>query len=181
MVDSVIIAYAMMSISQYAFRVDIIPWNIPEKNNFQKNILSSILCFILKCIPINRLGDRGKVRSTLGKCEILLKNKQSLMIFPEGTRSRTGRINTQDFPYGVGRLLCSVPECKVLCIYSRGDGQNTYSTIPKRKEIFTVKSEVIQPISKFKGLKAQRDFSGQIISHLSKMEITYYAEHQKRY
>ena len=53
------------------------------------------------------------------------------MIFPEGTRSRTGRIDTENFSYGAGRLIEHIPECQVLCIYLRGDKQNTYSSIPK--------------------------------------------------
>jgi 1-acyl-sn-glycerol-3-phosphate acyltransferase len=179
MIDSLILAYAMMPIYQYTFRFNLIPWNVPEKKNFQRNIFSSMICYSLKCIPISRGGNRDRVKATLNKCMVLLQKHQNLMIFPEGTRSRTGYICTRDFPYGVGRLLNGVPECKVLCIYARGDHQRYHSTLPRYKEVFSVKTEVIRPVTKMKGLKAQRDISGQIIRHLFKMENNYFAEHRK--
>jgi 1-acyl-sn-glycerol-3-phosphate acyltransferase len=181
MIDSLILAYAMMPLYQSVFRFDRIPWNVPEKNNFHRNMASRLLCYALKCIPINRCGRRDEVSATLNRCISLLKHKQSLMIFPEGTRSRTGRVGTRDFPYGVGRLLSGVPECKVLCMYARGDHQQDYGFIPGYREVFTVQTEIIQPATNLKGLKAQRDMAGQIVHQLSRMEKKYFAEHRKRH
>ncbi len=179
MIDSLILAYAMMPLYRYVFRFDLMPWNVPEKKNFQRNFFSRIICYALKCIPVSRGGHRNSVNETLNRCKTILKQNQNLMIFPEGTRSRTGLISTRDFPYGVGRLLCCVPECRVLCIYARGDHQKEYSLVPGYKEIFSVKMEMIKPVTDARGLKAHRDISAQIIRHLSKMENQYFAEHRK--
>ena len=181
MIDSLVLAYAMMPLVQCAVRFERIPWNVPEKTNFHRNMVSRLICYALKCIPINRGGQRERVNATLSKCIAVLEKKQNLMIFPEGTRSRSGVICTNDFPYGVGRLFCSVPECKVLCMYARGDHQKSYSFIPRYKEVFTVKTEIMQPFTNLKGLKAQRDIAGQIVRHLAKMEKEYFAEHRKRH
>jgi len=179
MIDSLILAYAMMPLYQYIFRFDRMPWNVPEKKNFHRNFFSRIICYALKCIPVSRRGHRDSVNETLSRCKTILKQNQNLMIFPEGTRSRTGLISTRDFPYGVGRLLCCVPECRVICIYARGDHQKEYSLIPRYKEKFSVNAEMIKPFTDAKGLKAHRDISAQIIQHLSIMENQYFAVHRK--
>ena len=96
------------------------------------------------------------------------------MIFPEGTRSRSGRINMQEFPYGVGRLVCNIPNCRVMTIYLRGDGQKTFSNFPRHGETFTLTAEECRPKTVLKGLRAQRDCAGQIIAYLAKMEKEYF-------
>lgn len=173
LIDSVILAYAMMPIHRYMFQYKLLPWNVPEQMNFSSNIFVALACFLTKCIPIIRGGDRDAVKSTMAKCAYLLNKGENLMIFPEGTRSRSGRVNTEDFPYGVGRLVCNIPDCRVMAIYLRGDGQKTYSNFPRYKETFTMTVEEYRPITKLKGLRAQRDCSRQVIEHLSKMEKDY--------
>ncbi|RJP81924.1 MAG: 1-acyl-sn-glycerol-3-phosphate acyltransferase [Desulfobacteraceae bacterium] len=181
MIDSLILAYAMMPLYQAVFRFDRIPWNVPEKDNFHRNAAGRLICYALKCIPVNRGGQREGVSATLKKCITVLEKKQSLMIFPEGTRSRSGRICTRDFPYGVGRLMASVPECNVLCMYARGDHQKSYGFIPGYREVFTIRTGILHPVTNLKGLKAQRDMAGQIIRQLSGMEKAYFAEYRKRH
>ena len=174
MIDSVILAYAMMPLHRYMFHYRLVPWNVPEKMNFQRSIVVAFLCYLLKCIPVQRGGDRSSVKSTLDKCSYLLRKKEHLMIFPEGTRARNGRIDPEEFSYGVDRLLVNNPKCRVMCIYMRGDGQDTYSNFPKRNEIFTMKVEECNPETQLKGLRLQRDYARQIINHLIKMENDYF-------
>ena len=175
LIDSVILAYAMIPTYRYLFQYKSLPWNVPEQMNFNRNIFVGLACFLTKCIPIIRGGDRGAVKSTLAKCAFLLNKGENLMIFPEGTRSRSGRVNTEDFPYGVGRLFCNIPDCYVMAIYLRGDGQKTYSNFPRHGETFAMTVEECRPKTELKGLRAQRDCSGQIVEHLSKMEKDYFA------
>jgi 1-acyl-sn-glycerol-3-phosphate acyltransferase len=174
LIDSVILAYAMMPIYRYMFQYKLLPWNVPEQMNFNRNIFVGLVCFLTKCIPIIRGGDRDAVKSTLSKCAYLLDKGENLMIFPEGTRSRSGRVNTKDFPYGVGRLVCNIPDCRVMAIYLRGDRQKTFSDFPRRGERFTMIAEECRPKTDLKGLRAQRDCSGQIVTHLARMEKDYF-------
>ena len=120
MIDSAILVYATISLYAHLRHYRAIPWNLPERDNFQRNILLSIFCYLGKCIPVNRGGDRAEMKKTLDKCAYILSRKQNLMIFPEGTRSRTGQVNTKDFSYGVGRFIKDFPDCKVICLYLRG-------------------------------------------------------------
>lgn len=179
LIDSVILAYAMMPIHRYMFQYKLLPWNVPEQMNFNSNIFVSLACFLTKCIPIIRGGDRDAVKSTMLKCAFLLNKGESLMIFPEGTRSRSGRVNTEDFPYGVGRLVCNIPDCRVMAIYLRGDGQKTYSNFPRYGETFTMTVKECRPKTELKGLRAQRDCSRQIVEHLSQMEKDYFKSYRQ--
>jgi hypothetical protein len=182
MIDSIILTYIMMSLFRHFTQYRLIPWNLPERRNFQRNIILTVLCYLAKCIPINRGGDRDEMKKTLDNCFHLLDRKQSLFIFPEGGRSRTGRVNTDSYSYGVGRFIKDFEDSKVMCIYLRGDGQDTFGTIPRFGERFTVKVEIFQPqLTEQNGLKAQRYYAEQIVKHLARMEANYFSSHRKRY
>ncbi len=174
LIDSVILTYAMIPTYRYLFQYKLLPWNVPEQMNFNRNIFVGLICFLTKCIPVIRGGNRDAIKSTMAKWAFLLNKGENLMIFPEGTRSRSGRVNIEDFPYGVGRLFCSIPNCRVMAVYLRGDGQKTYSNFPRYKETFTIAVEQCRPKTELKGLRAQRDCSRQIVEHLSKMEKDYF-------
>lgn len=179
LIDSVVLAYAMIPTWRYMFQYKLLPWNVPEWMNFNRNPLVGLACFLTKCIPVVRGGDRGDVKSALGKCTHLLEKGENLMIFPEGTRSRKGRVNTEEFPYGTGRLLNSVPDCRVMCIYMRGKGQDSYSSFPRYGETFTLAVEECRPETTSRGLRGQRDCAAQIVSRLSEMEKRYFVSRRK--
>lgn len=179
LIDSFILAYAMFPLHRYVLQYQLVPWNVPEYMNFSRNIFVAALCYLLKCVPVKRGGERADVRLTLEKCAYLLSKKENLMIFPEGTRSRTGRVDTRDFTYNVGRLFAQTPGCRVLCIYMRGDGQDTYSSLPKFGETFSVAAAECRPQTAYKGLRAYRDYATQIIKQLAGMEAAYFASRGK--
>lgn len=182
MIDSFILTYVMVPLSRHCTQYRLIPWNLPERKNFQRNIILTILCYLCKCIPINRGGNREDMKKTLDTCNSLLTCNQALLIFPEGGRSRNGRVNTESFSYGVGRFIKDVENCRVMCIYLRGDGQDTYGSIPGFRDRFTVKLEVLQPQpTELNGLKAQRHYAEQIIKRLACMEEDYFASHRQRH
>lgn len=181
MIDSFILDYALFSLGQYIIGYRKLPWNLPEGSNFQNNILLRVLCYLSKCIPIHRGGSREKMKKNLDKCIYLLRRGDNIMIFPEGRRSRTGRVNKEDFSYGVGRFVKNVENCKVMCIYLRGDKQDNYSIIPAWGEKFSVQMEVFTP-EPVEGseLRAQREYATQIIDRLAQMEENYFALRRER-
>jgi len=178
MIDSMVLAYALFPMHGCIFQYNLLPWNLPERANFQKNFLLAFLCYVSKCVPVARGGDREEMKQVLEKCLFLLrKKKQNFLIFPEGGRSRTGRVDTQNFTYGVGRFLQDVDDCHVLCVYLRGDHQDQYSNMPYQGERFTCLVETLD-ISRDNhqtGLRAQRHYTEQIIQHLAAMEERYFA------
>jgi hypothetical protein len=182
MIDSAILAYAIAPVRRFIYNYRMLPWNIPERANFQRNLFLTILCYLTKCIPISRGGDRQEVRSTLDQCLAVLKSKQNVLIFPEGGRSRIGRVDTENFSYGIGQLIDSCKECKVLCIYLRGDGQATYSNLPRWGEKFSVLIDAIDPApTGLTGRRAHRHYAAQSIERLALMEGQYFASSRQRH
>jgi len=181
-IDSVILAYALAPMHRYIRQFSLLPWNLPERANFQRNLFSTVVCYLAKCIPVNRGGDREEMKRVLDKCIYILDRKQNLLIFPEGGRSRTGRVNTQSFSYGVGRFVSASEAGKILCIYMRGDGQEHYSAIPRWGERFSLLIDVLHPVTPdVTGLRAQRHYAEQIIKQLAKMEENYFAARRQRH
>jgi hypothetical protein len=181
MIDSFILSYAMFSLGGHIIHYKKLPWNLPEINNYKDNIILLILCYLSKCIPINRGGSREKMKESLDKCIYLMRNGETVMIFPEGRRSRTGRVDQEGFSYGVGRFVKSLTNCKVMCMYLRGDKQSTYSVIPAWGEKFSLQIDILMP-EPIEGseLRVQREYAKQIIHRLAQMEENYFAPHRER-
>jgi len=181
MIDSVLLIYAMAPMHDYIRHYRSLAWNLPEKANFYSNIMLRVLCYLSKCIPIIRGGDRNEMKETLNVCIHLLKRGEPMMIFPEGTRSRTGCVNVNGFSYGVGRFIAEVPDSRVLCLYMRGDGQKSYSSIPRYREWFTVLVDSLKPETHLTGLKAHRECARQIVERLAHLERHYFDTYWKRH
>ena len=176
MIDSVVISYGLFSLFDHAFRFRDIPWNLPERKNFHRNFLLVIVCYLMKCIPVDRGGSREGVQRLLDKCIQVLDWRQSLLVFPEGKRSRAGKVDRENFSYGVGRLIDEQKETRVLLVYFRGDGQQTYGSIPRFGEHFTIALETLTPQrAESGGLRAQRAYAAEIVEKLADMEEGYFA------
>lgn len=181
-IDSVILAYAIAPMHRYMMQYSILPWNLPERANFQRNIFAALMCYLVKCVPVSRGGDRGEMRLVLERCIHLLRCGQNLLVFPEGGRSRTGKVDTENFSYGVGRFISNCEDCKILCIYMRGDGQYSYSTIPKLGERFSISADVLVPeIAEQNRLRDQRYYAEKIINRLAQMEEVYFVARRQRH
>lgn len=182
MIDSFILGYASFSFLKHFTQYKRLPWNLPERRNFQSNIFLAVLCYLSKCIPVDRGGSREKTKLLLDKCIYLLRKGHAIMIFPEGGRSRTGKVDRENFSYGVGRFIQDVEDCKVMCIYLRGDRQKGYSLIPAWGDKFYAAMEVLEPTRVERtGLRAQREYAAQIIKRLAEMEEKYFAIRRERY
>jgi len=176
MIDSVLITYGMASLGSHILRFRRVPWNLPERKNFQRNIFLTVLCYLAKCLPVNRGGSREELQRLLDKCRRVLDWKQSLLVFPEGGRSRTGRINQENFSYSVGRFVDENPNCRVMLVYLRGDGQETYGSMPRFGEHFTMNVEQFDPgREEGGGLRLQREYARRIVERLAGMEDEYFA------
>jgi 1-acyl-sn-glycerol-3-phosphate acyltransferase len=118
------------------FRVPFIGWNM-RLNGY---------------IPLRR-GDRDSVREMLAACERELRDGTSVMMFPEGTRSRTGEL--QRFKPGAFELALRTG-CPLLPVLVEGTG----SALPKRGFVLRgrhrIRLTVLEPIpaESFAGLDA---------------------------
>ncbi len=176
MIDSVLISYGLASLGGHILRFRRVPWNLPERDNFQRNIFLAVLCYLAKCLPVNRGGSREELQRLLDKCRRVLDWRQSLLIFPEGGRSRSGRVSRENFSYSVGRFVDENRDCRVMLVYLRGDGQETWGSMPRPGELFTMKVEVFDPgRAEGGGLRLQREYSRRITERLAAMEEEYFA------
>jgi len=170
MVDSCVIAWALASpwrlVAQYAS----LPWNTPERANFASTWWNRVLVWLVKCLPVKRGGDRRAVGMVLKRLIYLMGRGEAGLLFPEGGRSRTGRVNTQAVTYGIGRVVKALPGCQVACVYLRGKSQETWTTRPKSGETFRVSVACFEPKTDHKGLRGSVDISGQILERLAAME-----------
>ncbi len=175
-IDSLLIMWALTPGWRASLAPKLMPWNLPDKNNFSGNFAIRFLCYVGRCIPITRLGPREEVRRVLDKVGLLLERGNSIMIFPEGGRSRVGRVDTENFSYGVGTILQQNPQARVLCVFFRGAKQKDFSNLPARSDEFYIDMRVMKPTSSHAGLRGARDISTKIIHELAAMENTYFGE-----
>ncbi len=174
-IDSVILNWSLASVWAYMRSFKIFSWNLPDRSNFDQSYILRMICYLASCVPVDRGGSRDEVKKSLDKVTYLLKKGHLVTIFPEGSRSRSGRINLDGLTYGVGRLVNKVKDCNVLCTYLRSHNQEKYSDIPHRGARFYLDMELIQPKSPHSGLRATRDIANQIIEKLVEMEQAYFA------
>ena len=180
MVDSILISYGLASLGGHVVQFRRVPWNLPERKNFQSNPLLAVLCYLAKCVPVDRGGSREELQTLLERCRFLLEGGNSLMIFPEGGRSRTGHVERENYSYGVGRFLDEFDQCRVLLVYLRGDRQETYGTMPRRGETFTMKVEAFDPRRMpGGGLRLQREYARQIVEKLARMDEAWFASRRQ--
>jgi len=176
LVDSFVIAWALASPSWFLWHYSSLPWNVPERANFASSRSSRVLVYVMKCVPVARGGDRREIGRVLARLSWLLGRGEVVLMYPEGGRSRTGRVEEDSAAYGVGRVVASVPGCRVLCLYLRGRGQSAPGDLPVRHERFLVRSTVLQPSSEQRGMRRSRDLAAQIVRELQELEAAHFAE-----
>lgn len=175
LIDSAVIAWALGSPWWLLRNFAALPWNVPERRNFAASRVQRVLVYLMKCVPITRGSDRKEIAAVLDRLKLLLQRGEAVLIFPEGGRSRTGRIELDDATYGPGRLVAELPGCKVVCVYLRGRSQRTYGDLPARGEQFDVAVSGIEPRSAHAGLRGSVEISRQILAELVRLEQAHFA------
>lgn len=176
MIDSLLLLWALVPGWKCLWDSALMPWNLPDKTNFSGNIFIRTLCYFGRCLYVFRGGPREEIRRMLLKVQWLLGHGHSIMIFPEGGRSRTGRVDTENFSYGVGNIVQECPEVRVLCIFMRGKSQTSYSTFPARGEEFYFDMQMIRPRAEANGLRGAREIARQIVGTLAQLEGKYFGK-----
>jgi len=175
MVDSALVAWALGSPWWYLAHFSSLPWNTPERQNFAASLPSRVLAYLMKCVPITRGGTRQDTAAVLARVGHLLNRGEVALMFPEGGRARTGRVEIENAAHGVGRVVSNIPGCRVLCVYLRGERQETFSRIPRRGERFHVRLAPIDARSELQGLRRSIDVARQIVSALGTLEQAHFA------
>lgn len=170
MLDSALIARSLAPAWKQVLHNASVPWNTPAQENFASTWWKQALSWVFKCLPVERGGDRRSIGALLDRVVYLTGHGESALIFPEGGRSRSGRVNVEAVTYGVGRIVKAFPGCQVVCVYLRGRNQETWTSRPAVGEIFDVRVESFEPKTDHAGLRGSVDISGQILHRLAAME-----------
>ncbi len=174
LIDSMIVAWALASTWRSCWNWSALPWNTPERKNFAITRFQRLLAYLTKCIPITRGGSREEIADVLKRITHLSSRGELALLFPEGGRSRSARMELDSAAWGVGRIVSSLPDCRVLCVYLRGEGQEAYSDLPAKRERFRVELRCIEPKSDSRGIRRSRDLARQIVTQLVHMEKRFF-------
>ena len=128
------------------------------------------MTYLGKCIPIDREGDAAHHKSVLDKIKWLVTQGDVVTIFPEGGRSRTGRVEPDAVTYGIGQILQDLDRPQVVCVYLRGEHQETWSDLPAKGDRLRLDVQLLEPRTTETGRRAARDLSRQVILTLQAME-----------
>ena len=113
MIDSIILVCLFQPLRKYLFNSSALPWSVPEASNFKGNPVYRLICYLGKCVYIERKGSVTSRKVTWAKLKTLLRQGDMVAIFPEGGRSRTGKIVVEECVYGVGEILNEIEDSAV--------------------------------------------------------------------
>ena len=173
LIDSYFIGFAVAFPEMY-WRPWRMPWHLPEQRNYFRGLLVLIM-WLSRAIPIIRGMAPRTQKKSLDKVVAILNRKQSISIFLEGTRSRSGRVDR--YTHGIGKIYLDVPNCTILPVYHRGI-ENVLPigvNMPRLfKKIDIVIGEPRKLTTEKQGYEAIADIARQIFNILQEMEKEYF-------
>jgi 1-acyl-sn-glycerol-3-phosphate acyltransferase len=177
MVDSGFLHWALAPIPEYLRHFDRFSWNVAAVEHFDRNPFLKAIVFLAKTVPIDRTGDEAQRKAVLERLRWLVSHGEVVTLFPEGARSRSGRIDPATVTYGIGQILKDLDRPVVLCAYLRGRQQKAMSGVPAYGDTLELDVELLEPATSEVGLRAVRDLSRQVIFRLKAMEDAWLARH----
>lgn len=144
-IDSALVIWALASNFWYLFNYRAFMWNVPAGDFFKKKLHYHAILYLTKCIFIDRKGSPAHKNAVLNLCRYLLAKGNVVLIFPEGQRSREGRFDVDKLRFGTGKILTSLKNARVLCVYIRSPLQKAFSNYPPKGSNFSLNMKLIQP------------------------------------
>ncbi|HYX39771.1 MAG TPA: 1-acyl-sn-glycerol-3-phosphate acyltransferase [Oligoflexus sp.] len=177
MIDSMLITRFLFPFPSLFSHFERFPWNIPELQNFGANPFTRLMCYLGKCVYVERSGSVESRKLSWSKVTWLNQEGDFICVFPEGGRTRIGRVDRDAAVYGVGQLLQDNPKTLVICVYLRGVGQENFSFFPRYGEQFFIDVEACD-CKVAPGRRGQKDITMQMFDSLENMEKKYFAARQ---
>lgn len=174
-IDSALIIWALGSNWWYLRHYRAFTWNLPAGDFFKKKLKYHVTLYLMKCVFIHRDGSSEHKNGVLNVCRYLLRRGQTVLIFPEGQRSRTGRFDAENLTLGASRLVTALPECRVLCLHLRSEKQTSFSNYPPTGAEFELRMRLIEPRTEKLGKEAYLDVTRQIGETIAGIETEFFA------
>jgi 1-acyl-sn-glycerol-3-phosphate acyltransferase len=175
LVDSIYLHHAFASIADYLADFRRFSWNVPAVENFKRNPFLRALTYVGKTVPIDRRGDAAHLKKVLDTIKLVVSNGDVCTLFPEGGRSRTGRVEPDKVTSGIGNILKDLDRPIVFCAYLRGERQETWGALPAWGDTLHITAEAIEPRTDAKGMKASKELARQVIEKLKELEDRHFA------
>lgn len=172
-IDSILMIYAFANHWRYTFNYRLLSWNLPALE-YSKVFFFRLVGLTAKCIFIDRGGSPTHHREILDVVRYWLERGEPVTIFPEGKRSRIGRFDDRKLAYGIGKIISHMKECRVLCVYMRGDRQDEYSNFPKKGSRFRLSTELLHLRPQGNPRENVSIITRQIADQIKKMEEEYF-------
>ena len=96
-IDSALIIWGLASNWWFVRNYRVFPWNLPAGDFFKKKLKYHLTLYLTKCIFIHRDGTGEHKNAILGLCRFLLKRGHTVLVFPEGQRSRKGYLRRRKY------------------------------------------------------------------------------------
>lgn len=174
-VDSVILIHAFGNHFWYVPHFKKHMWNLVAKE-YSKNPLFNFVCYLSKCIYLDREKEKENNYPTIKAAASLLRNGEVLLVFPEGRRSKTGRFDDSKLAYGLGKIIAELGECRVLCTYLRapelGDKASGFFPYGSNYKILT---ELVHYKVEDFGDQASAKVVQDISRRIKKLEAAYFS------
>jgi hypothetical protein len=142
-IDSIVLFWVFNPVWRYLINYRRIFWNVPAGDFFARIWYFKWIFRLSKCIFVYRDASPAHKAQVLAELRAILESGSSLLLFPEGRRSRSGKVEVASLTTGAARLALSVPGCRLVCVHSRSDRQATYANYPPRFSRFFVQMEEI--------------------------------------
>ncbi|MFT3743772.1 MAG: lysophospholipid acyltransferase family protein [Pyrinomonadaceae bacterium] len=177
-IDSALVIWALASNFWYLFNYKAFMWNVPAGDFFKKKLHYHAILYLTKCIFIDRKGSPAHKNAVLNLCRYLLAKGNVVLIFPEGQRSREGRFDVDKLRFGTGKILTSLENARVLCVYIRSPLQKAFSNYPPKGSHFSLNMKLIQP-NVYGGSKKQASIAAvkELGAVIEQMEQDFFAAH----
>ncbi|MEZ4814623.1 MAG: lysophospholipid acyltransferase family protein [Bdellovibrionota bacterium] len=173
-VDSIILIYAFGNHFWYGLNFKKHMWNLVAKE-YSKNPLFRFVCYLSKCIYVDREKEKSQNYPALNTAISLLKMHEVVLIFPEGRRSKTGRFDDTKLAYGVGKVVKEVGECNVLCTYLRcpEQGEKSSGFFPRNAH-YSILTELVHYKAHELGSEAVSKITEDIATRIKVLEKEYF-------
>lgn len=176
-IDSALIIWALASNFWYVENYRAFAWNLPAGDFFKQKLHYHLSLYLTKCIFLDRKGTAAHKNAVLNLCRYLLEKGSVVLIFPEGQRSRTGIFENERLRFGVGKIITSLENAKVLCVYLRCEKQKTFSNYPPKNSLFKLKMKLIEPnAGDLSKKQASIEIVKQIGATIKALEDEFFAE-----
>ncbi len=154
-------------------------WNLLAIQ-YHKNLFFRFIGFIGKCVFVDRKGSVKHHAKIIEIAKYLLHRKEVITIFPEGTRSKTGRFNSAILKSGVAKIIQEVENCHVLCVYLRSHKQKQSSVFPEKNSHFYCDLKFFKPeyVGESKSSE-RRSILKQIGNTITQQEEKYFKARRK--